>query len=181
MTPDFDKIREINPKSFQRYLEIEKRVFETDVAADPDFQRLFSGFYRVRRNKKWRTAYFALFEQMKKADKLSFSAVATALFKETGRVEASFSSKMLATIDPGFPIWDKYVLLNLGLKVPPRTGAEKLAAVIGLYDRMADWYADFLKTEDARRLLTLFDEKYPDLKRKLSAVKKIDFFIWSIR
>ena len=32
------------------------------------------------------------------------------LYVEAGNVEASFSSKMIATIDPEKPIWDQYVL-----------------------------------------------------------------------
>ena len=36
-------------------------------------------------------------------------------YKEIGNIEASFSSKMIATIDPNMPIWDRYVMQNLCL------------------------------------------------------------------
>lgn len=35
-----------------------------------------------------------------------------------GRTEASFANKMLAMLHPYQPIWDKYVIHNLGLDVP---------------------------------------------------------------
>ena len=35
------------------------------------------------------------------------------LYVETGNIEASFSSKMIATIDSDKPIWDQYVLQNM--------------------------------------------------------------------
>jgi hypothetical protein len=40
-----------------------------------------------------------------------------------GKLEASFASKLLATIDPNLPVWDKHVLRNTGLKAPSRQGS----------------------------------------------------------
>ena len=85
--------------------------------ADPssdDFQKLFNGYYRVRRNDEWRKSYYTLFC---KAWKLcySFDQIVGELYESTGNVEPSFSSKMLATIDSQCPIWDSHVLDKLEL------------------------------------------------------------------
>ena len=48
-------------------------------------------------------------------------------------MEASFSSKMLANIDASKPVWDKYVLQNLGLELTGKTPNEKLDNAIALY------------------------------------------------
>ena len=85
----------------------------TDVARSAEFQRKFNAFYRVRRNAEWRECCYRLFEQAKK-EHFSFADIIGALLSETGNVEASFSSKMLATLDETKPIWDQYVLQNLG-------------------------------------------------------------------
>lgn len=36
-----------------RYAYIMSRFNTTDVSSDNDFQRVFNGFYRVRRNEQW--------------------------------------------------------------------------------------------------------------------------------
>ena len=65
--------------------------------ASPSFQRAFNGYYRIRRNEEWRNSYYALFLRAR-TEGFDFSQIITALFQATGNVEASFSSKMLATI-----------------------------------------------------------------------------------
>ena len=82
--------------------------------ASSAFQRAFNGYYRIRRNEEWRQHYYDLFVKAK-VERFSFEQIITELFRLTGNVEASFSSKMLATIDASKPIWDQYVLQNLGL------------------------------------------------------------------
>ena len=57
---------------------------------------------------------------------------------------------------------------------------DRIRKVEELYDGMVNWYADFLKTENARECIAKFDEVLPDY-AWLSDVKKIDFFLWSIR
>ena len=47
---------------FDKYKQILDMVRKTDVSADPDFQRTFNAFYRVRRNAEWRRVYYDLFE-----------------------------------------------------------------------------------------------------------------------
>lgn len=61
--------------------------------------------------------------------------------------EPSFSSKMLATILPEKPIWDRYVVQNLNMQLTGATKEEKLKNAIMLYADMEKWYADFLETE----------------------------------
>ena len=66
---------------------------------------MYDGFYRVRRNEEWRKYYFKLMQEMRSKD-VSFGDILTSINKETGRIEASFSSKLLATINPNYLIWD---------------------------------------------------------------------------
>lgn len=162
-------------KSIEKYKTVQKRAKETDVSADKDFQRLFSGFYRVRRNAEWKKAYFELFESVKSKPDATFAFILDALYRDTKRVEASFASKMLATVNDSMPIWDKFVLQNLHLKVPSKTGAEKIAAVKETYEKIIAWY----QTDEARKYLDRFNEAFPDC--GISDVKKTDFALWSDR
>ena len=99
---------------FDKYRQIMETVRKTDVSTDMDFQRTFNAFYRVRRNAEWRKTYYDLFETVKDSN-LSFESILKAMYEVTGNIEASFSSKMLATINPDMPIWDRYVVQNLCL------------------------------------------------------------------
>lgn len=90
-----------------KYDEIMRQVNTVDVSRDADFQRQFNGFYIVRRNADWRKIYYELFETMK-TEPVTFAIIITKLFEKTGNIEASFSSKMLATLNPDKPIWDRY-------------------------------------------------------------------------
>ena len=46
----------------------------------------------------------------------SFGSVIEELYRRTGRIEASFSSKLLSALDPNMPIWDSIVLSKLHIK-----------------------------------------------------------------
>lgn len=157
-----------------RYAEIMK--------GDPtsaDFQRLFNGYYRIRCNEEWRSHYYALFVLARK-NGFSFEQIIHELFRRTGNVEASFSSKMLATIDPSKPIWDQYVLQNLGLQLDGKTQEEKVRNAVALYTRIEQWYADYLQTDEAKTNIAEFDLLLPDY-AWISNTKKIDCLLWSKR
>ena len=147
--------------------------------ASPEFRRAFNGYYRIRRNEEWRQHYYDLFVKAKD-ERLSFEQIITELYQLTGNVESSFSSKMLATIDPLMPIWDQYVLQNLGLELSGKTKKEKLQNAVCLYDQIEKWYFDYLKTTEARENIAEFNRLLPDY-TWISDTKKIDCLLWSKR
>lgn len=147
--------------------------------ASPDFQRAFNGYYRIRRNEEWRQHYYDLFVKAK-AERYSFEQIITELYRLTGNAEASFSSKMLATIDASMPIWDQYVLQNLSLELTGKSQEEKLQNAVVLYDRILRWYNDYLTTEEARENIMEFDRLLPEY-AWVSDTKKIDCLLWSKR
>ena len=162
----------------EKYKKIMLMVQKVDVSQDREFQKVFNGFYRVRRGRDWRTDFFSLFQE-KKNIAPSFEEIITALYKMTGNVEASFSSKMIATLNDGMPIWDQYILENLGLKLNGHK-QEKLMNAIAMYKDICDWYTSYLQTENAKECISKFDESLPKFSW-LSEVKKIDCFLWSMR
>ncbi len=173
------EIRVAESMGFDKYKAIMTTFQKTDVSSDDAFQRTFNGFYRVRRDEEWRKAYYDLFEKVKN-EKPSFESIIRTLYSETHNIEASFSSKMLATINADMPIWDKYVVQNLGLELKGKTKEEQIDCAIELYSRMVDWYMSFLKTENGRECIEEFNSTLPSY-TWMSDVKKIDFFLWSMR
>ena len=162
-----------------KYKKIMDWVRTTDVSSDREFQRTFNSFYRVRRNEEWRRAYYNLFEEVKNS-KPSFEYIIRTMYKETGNIEASFSSKMIATIDANMPIWDRYVVQNLCLEMRGKTKEDQLKCAVDLYNKMISWYEGFLQTANGRDCIAEFDLILPGYVW-MSDVKKIDFYLWSIR
>ena len=162
-----------------KYRDIIETVGSINVSENADFQKTFNGFYVVRRNEEWRKVYYDLFEQVKTGAP-TFASILTHLYEHTGNIEASFSSKMLASIFPDKPIWDQYVLQKLSLKLVGSTKQERLKNAIVLYSDIEKWYDDFLKIDKAKECIEVFDRVLPDYK-DISSIKKIDCILWSIR
>lgn len=161
------------------YARIMNSVNATNVATDRGFQKTFNAFYLVRRNETWRNIYYDLFEKLK-YESADFEYIIRYLFEKTGNIEASFSSKMLATLCPDQPIWDHYVVENLGLKLTGRSKEDQLNNAVSLYREIECWYQAFLKTEKAAECIEVFDRALPDY-QWINSIKKIDCFLWSIR
>lgn len=162
-----------------KYQYIMDRINTTDISIDADFQRIFNGFYIVRRNEAWRKVYYALFETLKHGMP-TFSDILMHMYEHTGNIEPSFSSKMLATIFPEKPIWDRYVVQNLNLELAGATKQERLKNAVALYSDIETWYEKFLQTKKAEECIESFDRVLPDYSH-ISKIKKIDSILWSIR
>jgi len=162
-----------------KYQFIMEQVKKIDVSLDADFQRTFNGFYIVRRNEAWRKVYYEYFEAVKGGTP-TFASILTHLYECTGNIEPSFSSKMIASIFPEKPIWDSYVVQNLGIQLHGASKQEKIRNAISLYEKIEKWYDEFLQTEKALECIEVFDRLLPDYKW-LSSIKKIDCILWSIR
>lgn len=162
-----------------KYQFLTEQLNKTDISTDENFQRVFNGFYIVRRNQTWRKVYYDYFEYVKNK-KPTFASILTYLYEKTGNIEPSFASKMLATIIPEKPIWDHYVIQNLNLKLVGATKREKLENAMAIYSDIEKWYEDFLQTDEAKECIEVFDRMLPKYKN-ISSIKKIDSIIWSIR
>ena len=162
-----------------KYAIIMEAAKKKDISSDVAFQHAFNAFYRVRRNAEWRKCYYMLFERAKK-EHYSFADVIGCLYVETGNIEASFSSKMIATIDPDKPIWDQYVLQNLGLEPKGKNPRERVENAILIYEKVETWYRDYLATEEARKNIEEFDRWLPSYSW-IPDIKKIDYLLWSRR
>ena len=146
--------------------------------ANPVFQKKYTGGYRVRRDTSWRKAYFLLMETCRERKSVSFGDILLSMFQDTGQIEASFSSKMLVTLDPDMPIWDSKVLKSLKLRLKGKTPEIRFSNAVILYDCICRWYKTFLETDEAGRMIRRFDQAFPEY-RSFSAVKKIDFILWA--
>lgn len=149
-----------------------------DAPQNSEFQRKYDAFYRVRRNETWRSEYFSIMADFRNRNNPSFGEILLRLHLSTGQIEASFASKMLATLDADMPIWDSNVLKVLNLKLTGKTPELKMSNAVVLYDRICRWYKTFLQTDMAKNWLDLFDRNFPEF-YTMSPTKKIDFILWA--
>lgn len=96
-------------EGLRKYCWLQAALATTDIANDREFQTRFNAFYRVRRSSAWRRVFYALLEQEKSKPR-PFAYVLRALHAATGRAEASFASKLVASVDPDMPVIDAFVL-----------------------------------------------------------------------
>ena len=149
-----------------------------NLRAATDFQRRFNAFYRVRRNAKWRSAFFLLLLKSRTRP-LSLRQVLTQIYRQTGRIEASFASKLVATANPDLPVIDSVVLKNLGLKLPSNTSSDRIRQVCKLHSQLHSTYKSFLRSRMGRNLVAQFRREYPSA--HLSEVKMLDLVLWQSR
>lgn len=110
---------------------------------------------------------------------VEFGDILKIIFKEIGKVESSYTSKLLHTINPNKPIWDKFVLMNLGLKQNTNS-KDKINYSINTYSKIESLHFQFLSNDYAKKCIEFFDINFPKGKM-ISNVKKIDFLLWSSR
>lgn len=160
----------------KKYTEIMSKLKQTDVSQDKEFQRLFNGFYRMRQQPaNFYNCFYQFLEQQKYNDSLTYEQILSYLYNETGRIYASFSSKLLATVRPEMPVWDKHVLENLGLHPPKYSEKNRFEKVVSVYNSICDWY----QTQEATSMIPIFEEHFPYA--NISSTKKIDLILWQTR
>ena len=162
-----------------KYDFIMKRFLVSNVSMDEEFQRRFTGFYRIRRSKVlFLTKYYALMESLKR-ESASFENIIREIHTFIGTIEPSFSSKMLATLNPNMPVWDQYVLMNAGIAAP-KPYYVTIERCVETYGKVIQFYADLLNTNEAKEMVALFDQKLP-VYQHFTTIKKIDLMLWQKR
>lgn len=172
-------------KGMHRYLSIMDNLDKTNVFLDADYQRKYNGFYRMRqRSKSYYYNYFLFLQQHKHhSDQVTFEMIANHLYQTTGRFELSFSSKLLATINPKMPVWDKIVATNhFGLtfySYTPKKYHSRLEMIIEKYDHFSFLFNAYVETNEAQTIITMFKERFPYI--NITNTKMIDFILWQHR
>jgi hypothetical protein len=165
-------------QGLQKYVWLQAMRDASDLRSDPLFRRQFNHFYRVRRNKEWQDKFYELLENFKGAA-IGFPDVFDALYQATGRCEASFASKLLATLDPHMPVIDSIVLRNLQLRLPAASAKDRVSRIHQLHASLLACFTDYLATEDGKYLVTRFREAYAGI--DISEIKVLDLVLWQTR
>jgi hypothetical protein len=154
-----------------------------DISKDEVFRKKFNGFYVMgRKTEKYYDFYYTLLNT-KIRNNSNFLEILEQLYTIQNNFESSFSSKLLHTMNPNFPIWDSIVMQNLDLiiKKYPKDSTEKKEAIIKQYEKLSNFYVKFILTPEGQVLINLFDDKIDTQDYNITPLKKIDFIIWQTR
>ena len=163
----------------RKYVWLQSELPRRDVSHDREFQTRFNGFYRVRRNPEWRQAFYRILEGGKSTPP-SLSGVLLRLHAASGRVEASFASKLVATLDTCQPVIDSSVLRNLDPRLPSSGDvASRIERIVAVRDRMVEGFLEYLGTSRGRYLLARFTALYPEA--QVTEMKMVDLVLWQTR
>jgi hypothetical protein len=168
-----------NKGSVVKYQQIMDDFKTVDVSIDDGFQRRFNGFYRMRqRSKDYYQDYFCYLEQQKKGV-LNYSDALNHFYNKFHRVEASFASKLAATIDPTLPIIDKYILASWNFRLPYTKDADRIQKIVDIHAKLQQKMMEYCESSEGKEAICLFDLKFPN--NTITQIKKIDFVIWQMR
>jgi hypothetical protein len=163
------------------YRIIMDKLKRVDVSDDTNFQRMYTAFYRVRRDDKFREKYYRFMQEHKKNKKLTFKETLR-YFNEIPpkRVEASFSSKLLHTLLPEkYPTWDEFIGRNTKITIPKAgTPKEKFDKAVKGYEQLIQWFKSYRDSTNGKDMLALFEKYYPN--SGISDIKKIDLVLWQM-
>ena len=154
--------------------------------ATQDFRTKFNGYYRLRqRSNEWYDKFYSLFESQFRVER-SFEDLLREMHTVNGSLEVSFISKLIATVNPDKPIWDQYVVRNIGLESEWRRSSglpkeRRIQKAVEIYNGIVKWYSDFLNDETGKACIERFNQVLPQYKDNISNTKKIDCILWSKR
>lgn len=132
----------------------------------------------MRRSAAWQQPYYALLEKSKTTG-IAFEDALSQLFTVSGTLEASFASKLVATADPTLPVIDKFVLANVGLRLPQYSEGNRLQKIVEVYRQLISAFDQFARSEPGRALEAQFQALYPGA--AITTTKMIDLVLWQTR
>jgi hypothetical protein len=109
----------------------------------------------------------------------SFKKILVKLCRATGRYEASFSSKLYATLNPTAPVIDSIILKNLRRRLPYANQGKRFERIVELHGELHKELRGYLATADGKFLVGAFDAIYPN--SGITNIKKLDLVLWQAR
>lgn len=217
MITNIDKFQNLKEQFLVKYLELDKykfimQNFETyknnNMSKEKRFKQVYVDFYGMyHKDKKWHEKYFKVFKELSKKTITSqnyaqeYEELLYKLAKfdtKKHSVEASFASKMLATINPNLPVWDNNVLRSLKTEILAKTDKiiikddfqyiikgknlkEKITNAKTIYQIIYELENNLLNDSRIKKEINdfknSFDSEYAKI---LTNMKVLDLFLWKI-
>lgn len=173
----------ITTTKLNAYASTQNMLRQVDVSTDRQYQKTYNGFYRVRLPfSEAYSTYYNLIEQNKENSNPSLAHILNELLAATQRVETSFGSKLLATLNPEITPLDSVVLEHLNLRLPPRTGQSDSARIqqcVNVHEQLVAQMNQLITQPEYLQLKTIFEQRFPGY--NFTDVKILDLLLWQYR
>lgn len=188
-------ITRLNHKKLNQYFYLQDSLLKCNVEKNNKYQATFRSYYRMRwpldgfpknypikllsktSHKNLYGIFFEILEREKCNHNILFGNIIKEFYKMTERYEASFCSKLVATINPDLPIWDTKVLRNLEIKKPTRR--DGLNIYNQKYSDIKTCLDNTIKKNCSKKWENLFDNNFPKF-NGFTDIKKLDLFLWQL-
>jgi hypothetical protein len=193
MIVNIEKIEDVLMKSLEDAcgLTAYKKTLDKGNINSIDYQKNFTNYYRVRRDACWLEKFYAFLEKNKDNTSITFKEILMELsswehnIKKSKNnpngvgktIEASFASKLLATINPNYPIWDSQVVRALNISIIDED--DKITTYVKAYSDLCKAIKNYIESEEGKVAIVLFNKQFPNYEW-VSNYKKIDFYLWNI-
>ncbi len=166
-------------KGIEKYTFLQNNLYCVDVANNEEYKNNYKNFYRMaRRGKTFCNQYFSIMENLKNVKNIDFETIFEQVYTIKNTNEISFSSKMLHSLNPKFPIWDSIVTKgHFKINVPYYKANKNL--LCEKYLEYTSQFEEYKLSNNGKMLIDLFNKRYPNI--NISDTKKIDFILWQAR
>ncbi len=166
-------------KGIEKYNFLQNNLYNTDISINEEYKKTYKNFYKMsRRGHIFCEKYFLIMEKLKNSKNINFETIFEEVYKIKNTNEISFTSKMLHSINPKYPIWDSIVTKShFKIYVPYYKANKKL--LCEKYSEYLLQFEEYKSSNNGKTLIKLFNEKFPNI--YISDTKKIDFILWQTR
>ena len=167
-------IENIDRESVDVYLFIQSEFNKGDISTNYPFQfvfRLFYGMEGVGLTKEFKKRYFELLNTRE----TDLRKILMGFMQSQKKVQLSFATKLLHTVDNNQPLYDGNVRIALGLKQPK---AGDIESYVSTYEKLKE-YTSKLLSEDMN-IVKEFRNHFKVGIEKISDCKVMDFILWSL-
>lgn len=149
-----------------------------------EYQENYANYFKMNRmDENWRSAYFVYMQKQVGNLDITFEEILKQISSVPHKrgngsrttIDRSFASKMLATLNPNYPIWDSHVMNIVGIKNKPMPVKD----YVEIYNELTKNVHSFLQTNDGAKCVEEFDRMFPNF-TDINPVKKIDLFLWKM-
>lgn len=178
-----DVLSRISTSKLQAYNFTQNHLRALDVSTDQGYRKKYNGFYRVRfPNSKAYGVYFSLLEQNKNNKYVALESILEQLYEATGRIETSFGSKLLATVNPNVAPLDSVVLGHLNLHLPYNRNLPakiRMQQCVNIHIRLMTEMDNLIGKPQFEELKTRFNSRFKGY--NYTNVKILDLLLWRHR
>lgn len=167
------------------FIQKEYNKLGSELLKDSIFRYIFKKYYLSSSarffSEKSYNIYFSIFSELVVEDYVNtdkiIKEVLRGLTPMREKLEYSYASKMIHTVNTNYPLYDSYVKSALRLKnISGKSNEERIESYLIIYKKIIEIYNKIIKNESLKNLIKNFEEQ-----RKLNDIndiKILDFLFW---